>query len=243
MNEIKKHIYLAQAALIIITIILSISLANAFSGIKFYIFYNLIYGLLLSTALPLYFAYKNCESINNFGIKKIGIQQIIVLVTFDIMSIGGQYIPLIINSTPLHFELIPICIVPLTMTTFFEEFLFRGFFQIRFEKQYGWLPAILLSGLLFSIYHLGYPGFRDLGDLLLLFIVGIGFAVAFKLSDNNVIISYFVNLPNAILTYLLKAKQFPPFDKFTTVIAGVTIIFFISFIVFYEKNKRRLYDK
>lgn len=226
-----------------IMIILSISLANAFSGIKFYIFYNLIYGLLLSTALPLYYAYKDCESINDLGIKKIGIRQIMVLGAFVILSIGGQCISLIINSTPVHFELIPICIVPLMMTTFFEEFLFRGYFQIRFEKRYGWLSAIVLSGLLFSTYHLGYPGFRNLGDLLLLFIVGIGFSVAFKLADNNVIISYFVNLPNAILTYLLKTKQFPLFDKFTPVIAGVTVIFIISFIAFYARNRRQLFEK
>ena len=32
-------------------------------------------------------------------------------------------------------------IIPLIMTTFFEEFLFRGFFQNKFEKDFGVLPG------------------------------------------------------------------------------------------------------
>lgn len=73
-------------------------------------------------------------------------------------------------------------VMPLIMTTFFEEFLFRGFFQSKFEKEFGALPAIFVSGLMFSLYHLGYPGFCSFGDILLLFAVGIGFATAYKLS-------------------------------------------------------------
>ena len=46
-------------------------------------------------------------------------------------------------------------------------------------------------------------------DILLLFAVGIGFAAAYKLSGNNLIVAYFVNLPNAFVTYMLKFKQFP----------------------------------
>lgn len=97
------------------------------------------------------------------------------------------------------------------MTTFFEEFLFRGFMQSWFEKLFGSIWAILLSALMFSIYHLGYPGFRQIDDILLLFVVGIGFAVAFKISGNNLFISYFVNLPNAFIRYILKPEQFPTF--------------------------------
>ncbi|WP_315118126.1 type II CAAX endopeptidase family protein [uncultured Clostridium sp.] len=238
----KKHKFLFLSMIVIGAIILSISLANMVGGKGFYIFYNLIYGLLLSTILPVYFTYKSneYEIFYDLGVRKIGIRQIVVLVAFVIFSIGGQCIPLIINSISIPFELLSLCIVPLIMTTFFEEFLFRGFMQTRLEKQYGWLPAILISGFFFSIYHLGYPGFRTISDLLLLLAVGIGFAVAFKLSNNNVIVSYFVNLPNAILTYLLKRDQFPVFDNFSTIIAGGTILLIILIFIFsYEKIRNR----
>ncbi|MEW9096107.1 MAG: type II CAAX endopeptidase family protein [Clostridiaceae bacterium] len=237
----KKHKFLLLSMLLIVAIIFFISLANMVRGKGFYIFYNLIYGLLLSTILPLYFTYKSRghKAFYDLGIRKIRIRQIVILVAFVIFSVGGQCIPLIINSISIPFELLSLCIVPLIMTTFFEEFLFRGFMQTRFEKQYGWLPAILISGFFFSIYHLGYPGFRTISDLLLLFAVGIGFAVAFKLSDNNVIVSYFVNLPNAILTYLLKIEQFPVFDNFSTVIAGGTILFIILIFIFSSKKMKK----
>ena len=71
---------------------------------------------------------------------------------------------------------LPMGILPLIMTTFFEEFLFRGFVQSRVEKLFGCFPAIFVSGMMFSLYHIGYPGFRTWEDLLLLFAVGIGFA-------------------------------------------------------------------
>ena len=124
------------------------------------------------------------------------------------------------------------------MTTFFEEFLFRGFIQRQLEHKFGWGIAIFFSGLFFSLYHLGYPGFRSVEDLLLLFAVGIGFAIAFKLSDNNLIVSYFVNLPNAIITYMLKSKQFPVLTWTSSLYAAITIIIVILIFFYYIKKRQ-----
>lgn len=115
-----------------------------------------------------------------------------------------------------------------------------------------WLPifiltvgaaiAIIVSGFLFALYHLGYPGFRAVGDILLLFAVRIGFAVSFKLAENNLFVSYFVNLPNAFITYILKFEQFPKMTIWSTVFAGITIIF-IDVIFFAMKVKSGRFDK
>jgi ABC-type spermidine/putrescine transport system permease subunit II len=101
------------------------------------------------------------------------------------------------------------CLLILIVLTisFFEEFLFRG-----------------------------YPGFRNIDELLLLFAVGLGFAIAFKLSGNNLYISYFVNLPNAFLTYILKSKRFPVLDIKSTISAIITIILIIIILLIYNKN-------
>jgi membrane protease YdiL (CAAX protease family) len=117
------------------------------------------------------------------------------------------------------------------MTTFFEEFLFRGFFQIRFEKLFGAVPAVLLSGLMFSLYHLGYPKFRSWNSLLTLFLVGIMFALSFKLSGNSLFTAYFVNLPNAILTYLYNPQNFPDFNLCTAVVSAAVILLLVLFFV------------
>lgn len=206
-------------------LILSIAIATQFAGALFAVFYNLLYGLIFSTILPLLLLFKESDrSLASVGIKPLKRRQIIVLAALVLFSIGGQLIPRIATGQDTAWHLLPICIAPLIMTTFFEEFLFRGFIQTRIEKRFGSVIAVIVSGLMFSLYHLGYPGFRTAGDLLLLFAVGLGFALAYKLSDNNLIVSYFVNLPNAFVTYMLKSEQFPPFDNGATVYAVVTIL-------------------
>jgi hypothetical protein len=129
------------------------------------------------------------ENVFDFlGIKTLGKKQISILVVFVVFSVGGQIIPKAVNGEIIPWNLLPLGIIPLIMTTFFEEFLFRGFFQNKFEKEFGSITAILVSGLMFSLYHVGYPRFRTFEDILLLFVVGIGFATAYKLSGNNLIV-------------------------------------------------------
>lgn len=196
--------------------------------------------IILSTLVPILFIirYEN-KDFSTLGIKKLGVRQYIVLISFVVFSVGGQLIPLFIKGINIRFDLLPICILPLIMTTFFEEFLFRGFIQTRVDKKYGWVAAVLFSGFLFSIYHIGYPGFRNVDDLLVLFAVGIGFSLAYKLSGNNLIVSYFVNLPNAFVTYILKSDQFPPFTVKTSMFSAFTILLIIMLLIFITSTLRR----
>ena len=223
-SMIKKHKFIFLSIILESLLILFVSLANFFDEILYALFYNLIYGLMLSVIFPLYYAHYHNENIKSLGIKKLHLRQHIVIISFIAFSISGQLIPLLLEGEKIELHLLKICTIPLIMTTFFEEMMFRGFLQTRLEKQYGWITAILFSGFMFSLYHIGYPGFRSLPDLLLLFAVGTGFALAYKLADNNLIAVYFVNLPNAFATYLLKTEQFPHFTESTPVFAGITII-------------------
>lgn len=216
-----------------ILLIFCISLANINpTPIRYFLFYNLMYGLICSVLIPLYFFYKEKETLSSIGIKRMGVGQTALLIAFVAFSIGGQLIPVIIAGEQVPWHLLPMGIIPLIMTTFFEEFLFRGFVQGRIEKKFGWIPAIFISGIMFSVYHLGYPGFRTIGDILLLFAVGVGFAIAYKFSGNNLFVSYFVNLPNAFVTYMLKHKQFPVMSLSSTISATITLVL-IMIILFY----------
>lgn len=219
-------------------IIAFIAITSLFDGFGFAVFYNIGYGLLLSTAFPIFCLLKNNEDFSSVGIKRMGIRQTIVLISFVIFSIGGQVIPKIIVGERIAWELLPICLLPLVMTTFFEEFLFHGFFQTRIEKRYGSLVAIFVSAAMFSLFHLGYPGFRTIEDILLLFAVGAGFAIAYRLSGNNLIVSYFVNLPNAFITYIFKSEQFPVLTEASTIYAVISIILIAVLLVF-GKNKMK----
>ena len=217
-------------------LIAAIALANVVGRPAFYLFYNIGYGVLLSVLVPLWHMYRQGEGLGSSGMGHVGARQILVMLAFAVFSIGGQAIPLVMNHTQLDWALLPMCLLPLVMTTFFEEFLFRGFFQVRLEKAFGLVPALLISGAMFSLYHVGYPGFRNIQDLLLLFAVGTGFGLAFKLGGNSLFTAYFVNLPNALLTYMLKSNQFPVFDGHTSIYAACTIVLIIAVFAIGRKN-------
>jgi membrane protease YdiL (CAAX protease family) len=220
-----------------ILLILAVYAANVFYNFYF-LFYNGIYGIILSILVPVMILYKNKEDLQSVGFKRLYLRQWVVLIGFVIFSIGGQIVPLIAAGTEIQWNLIQICFFPLIMTTFFEEFLIRGFIQTRTEKQFGFIIALLISGLIFSVYHIGYPGFRSVSDLLLLFAVGICFALAFKLSGNNLYVSYFVNLPNAFVTYILKTNQFPILTINSTIGAIITIILIIIIFIIFNNKMR-----
>ena len=234
----KKLLFTGTAIAIELLAIAAIAMACAFSGLLFYFFYNAIYGLLLSVLFPLIYVWRKKESTMSLGIAPLRAKQIIVIAIFVILSIGGQLIPIAIEGTKLQWNHLLIGFIPLVMTTFFEEMLFRGFLQTRFEKFFGAIPALILSGLCFSLYHLGYPGFRTITDLAVLFAVGVGFALAYKLSGNNLAVAYLVNLPNALLTYMLKYEQFPYLDLCSVVFALVSIIV-ICIIMFHVLKRIR----
>lgn len=228
-----------------ILLIVFVAIANFKPApVLYFVFYNLGYGVLSSCLLVLYLLRKEKASLASVGIKKPGARQFVVLGAYIFFSVGGQLIPKLFAGEQIPWQLLPMGIVPLIMTTFFEEFVFRGFVQGRVEQNFGWFPAIIVSGMMFSLYHLGYPGFRTMGDIFLLFAVGSGFAIAYKLSDNNLFVSYFVNLPNAFITYILKNKQFPSMNFSSTIAAFITVILIsVIFYVVHKKNKLRFGEK
>lgn len=236
-NLINNTKFLLLAILILILIIISNSIASFFGGYLYYVFYQGTYGIILSTIIPIVYVYRYEKgSLNELGIKPITKKSIIVAVIFICFSIGGQLSHKSINIP--SFEQMLYISIPLIMTTFFEEFLFRGLLQIRLERIFGAIPSIIFSGLFFSLYHLGYPNFRKIDSLITLFIVGMMFALSFKLSNNNLFTSYMVNLPNAILTYIINPKMFPKFTLETAIISFITIIFImLIFITVTNKHK------
>lgn len=223
-----KTIYLC--IIIEIMLIVCVTFANLNpKPLYYFFFYNILYGIVFSFVFPLFLLHKEDNICDFIGLRTLGKKQVGVLVIFVAVSVGGQLIPIAITGGTIPWNLLPTGVVPLIMTTFFEEFLFRGFVQNRLEKDYGVLPAILISGLMFSLYHAGYPGFRTFGDILLLFAVGVGFAIAYKFSGNNLIVAYFVNLPNAFVTYILKFEQFPVMGV-SSIIAGIITLFIIVMV-------------
>ena len=237
MNKIKT---IFMASILEVLLVLCVGGANLLlKPIYYFCFYNVLYGILFSFLIPLFLLQKEENVFDFLGIKALGKKQVFILVVFIAFSVGGQIIPIVAKGGIIPWNLLPMGLVPLIMTTFFEEFLFRGFFQNKFEKEFGTITAILISGLMFSLYHVGYPRFRTFEDILLLFAVGIGFAAAYKLSGNNLIVAYFVNLPNAFVTYMLKFEQFPKMTMYSTMASIITLcIILVVFIMLVRANRK-----
>jgi membrane protease YdiL (CAAX protease family) len=228
--NLKRSGWLLFGTAVLLLIIGTNSLGNFFGGFVYYLLYQGVYGIVLSVLLPIFYVFFiEKGGLKELGIGKITIRSVLVAILFIAFSAGGQLYKkgIVIPSV----DYLIVISIPFVMTTFFEEFLFRGFFQIRFEKLFGAVPAVLLSGLMFSLYHLGYPKFRSLDSLLTLLLVGIMFALSFKLSGNSLFTAYFVNLPNAILTCLYNPQNFPDFNLCTAVVSTVVIFLLILFFV------------
>ncbi len=117
----------------------------------------------------------------------------------------------------------------LTYSAVFEEVFFRGFLQTRLEAAFGMVPAILLSGIAFSLYHLGYePYWRHAQILLVMALVGIVFAIAFRISS-NVITSMIVNVPNAMVAFIARGRRFNATEAAFSVLTILAAVLWLGY--------------
>ncbi len=224
--------------LALIGAILVNALANCFKGSLFVLFYQGVLVLGICIFFPLYYIQNiKKESLNEIGLTTKGwFFALLVGLIFAAVSVPGQ----IIHKTILFpsFDKLVYVTIALMMSALFEELFFRGFLQTRFEKAFGIIPAVLLSGAAFSLYHLGYPKFRSVELLLMLFFVGTFLAISFSITK-NVITSFTVNLPNAIITYIINPQQFTDFNKVVAIISFSTICIAIVIISLFKIKETR----
>jgi membrane protease YdiL (CAAX protease family) len=110
-----------------------------------------------------------------------------------------------------------------------------GWLQLRFEEAFGIIPAAILAGLCFSLYHLGY-GLYDFVGLVVLFIFGLIFAIVFRFTKNILILWPFL-WPIACLRGFEMGGISPDWGD-----AGFSIVLLvlmlISIFIFYRIEKQ-----
>lgn len=210
--------------------------ANLFNDSAwFFLFYQGALVLGLGIVTPLWYIRTTNQSVDSIGLtltnwKKAVVYGLLIICVSVPWRFAGLHLP-------KQFAILLSTSVALLMTSFFEEVFFRGFLQTRFEKAFGAIPAIVLSGLTFSLYHLGYPDYQNVKLLFQLLLVGLFFAIAFRIT-NNVITSFLVNLPHAIISFVEKGSYFSTkvavISGFTTVLGLCLIIYFYGT---YAKSK------
>jgi membrane protease YdiL (CAAX protease family) len=86
---------------------------------------------------------------------------------------------------PRPVDWVPLLTMALTVGAF-ESVFFRGFIQGRLERSFGAIPAVLGAAALYGLYHVGYGMGGD--EMLFLFALGIVYAVAFRLTENVLVL-------------------------------------------------------
>jgi membrane protease YdiL (CAAX protease family) len=233
-----------KETLVIVGFLALVTLANALAnlftgGVPYYLLYQGLFGLGACIFLPCYYVRViQRESWESLGMTtKKWLPAVLVAVVFVALSVAGQLVKKTIVFPPLEKSLY-IC-AGMIMSTLFEELFFRGFLQMRFEKAFGIIPSIILSGLAFSIYHIGYPKFQNLAMLLLMFNVGTFFAISFSIT-RNVLTSYLVNLPNAILTFLIRPGMIADINRQAAVVSLVTFGIAIVLLVYIQQRAGKI---
>ncbi len=205
----------------------------------FYLLYEGVFALGVCISLPMIFTtIKMKRPISTIGIKTSNWKKALLIgIAISSFAFFGRMMGMEIEiSSNEHFISIIICMM---FSTLFEEVFFRGFLQSRFEDFFGIVPAILLSGICFALYHSAqsFIGF-DLQQLISLFFVGLVFSISYQLT-RNIITSYIVNLPQAILTFM-GDSEFIEYGKninsVSAIVCSISILVAIYLIIYFNKR-------
>ena len=90
---------------------------------------------------------------------------------------------------------------------FFEAVFWRGWVLLRLEESFGMIPAILLSSLLYTFYHIGYG--MGMSEMAFLFFIGIMYAVTFCLTKNIFILWPIFQPMGQLVTLIKDGLQLP----------------------------------
>ena len=159
------------AGIAFLAAVLANSTATLLKGtIFYYLFYHGIFVLGISILFPIWFTgIKRKRPLSYMGItNRAWLKAIFAGMIFAGALIPGRVIGHNITYPPA--EVLLYTTISLVMASLFEEVFFRGFLQTTFENAFGIIPAIILSGITFSIYHIGYRDFRDIKGCLCYFL-------------------------------------------------------------------------
>lgn len=197
------------------------------SDYKFTTFQHLVMSLLdlvAATGLTWYFLKRTGIPFRNLGFK-VNFNQFL-----QAFILGGVFIALafvafgifdLIETKPLAFngsEFLTITLF-LFVAALCEEIIFRGFFMKMMQKYVGDFWAVILSSLIFSLFHVFNPNVTFVG-LLEIFLAGIAIAYAYFKTGNIwfVTVMHFAwNYIQTLLGFNVSGQDFYSFLEFSKI--------------------------
>jgi membrane protease YdiL (CAAX protease family) len=172
---------------------------QAYGGLAYFGLYAVLTALVFGLGLPIiWMTVVRRRPIEDLGITRRRLGRSLVL---QAVLSGVVYATTLRSFSLLAVDaLIPLVALALTIG-FFEAVFWRGWVLLRLEESFGFLPAVALGSLLYALYHVGYA--MPLEEMAFLFLVGILFAVTFRLT-NSVFILWPVFQPIGQLLTLVR---------------------------------------
>jgi len=223
---------LAIVALSWILVVGSLSIATyVFTPLRgglYFVFYGVIGAMIFGVGLPLFWmVIIRKRPISDLGLTtKYWLASIILQIIFAVI----QYFQIFYKSSlPDIKTFLPLLMLALSIG-FFEAIFWRGWVLLRLEEAFGIIPAIIIGSLLYAGYHIGYG--MDFTEMRFLFIIGIMFAIIFRLTK-NVLILWPIFQPMGQLITLIKDKLELPMIS----ILGFGEILIFMFVMIWMANK------
>lgn len=179
--------------------------------------------LIFGIAVPLFYT----KIIKGQNIEQVGITEerlgisLILGILLTLIQIKLTFIDM---DIPTVNQLIPL-ITMILAVGLFENIFFRGFIQLKLEKHFGIIPAIVLGSTIYSLYHIGYG--MTWNEMYVLFYVGLFYAVVFRLTKNILILYPFLTPSGALYTNIREGLVLPfeaSYGFIIIIILSITVI-------------------
>jgi membrane protease YdiL (CAAX protease family) len=195
----------------------------------------ILYGPITLMGLGIFFpvlynSYLQNRSFSATGItRKYWIQSLIIGVVMGIITYQGTLATI---TLPSFSQLFPLILMALSVGLF-EAIFFRGWIQLTLERSFGAIPAIVIAPAFYSLYHIGYG--MTLGEMWFLYLLGISFAIAFRITKNILVLWPFYTWIGGLYTNISEGLIIPFEASYGFINILVWTILILAFL--YQKLK------
>ena len=189
-----------------------------------------IFGL--GVAVPILLIIRNGRSLKAVGITS---SRAVLSIVLSLLFAVIQYTQTMAGvGLPALDRVIPLVTMALAVGLF-EAIFFRGWIQLRLEAAFGAIPGICFGSLFYALYHVGH-GMAP-GEIAFLFVIGLIYAVVFRLTRNILILWPFLT-PMGGLFSNIKDGLTLPFEATYgfLLVLGLMFAFILSVTVYMRRK-------
>jgi membrane protease YdiL (CAAX protease family) len=141
-------------------------------------------GMLLGVGGPVvYTVWLRHRPLRSLG---LGLHRLPATVALGLLFAGVQALIMLWGyELPAPVDWVPLLVLSLAVGLF-EAVFFRGFVQGRLQASFGIGPVVAGAAALYALYHVGYG--MGIGELGFLFALGVVYAVAYRLTENVLVL-------------------------------------------------------